>query len=95
MSENTQPQNGFDVFKQEVATKLGVPEFYSHDKGEYPSRINGFIGGNSVRSLQHLAREYLMSITPEVAKEFIDKYGLDVIQSDIDKTQEYLNKYSS
>lgn len=92
INNNQSSKTGFDAFKEEVASKLGVPEFYTKDKGDYPSRVNGYVGGNSVRSLQHLAREYLSSITPEEAHKIMDQFGLDVLQADIDNTHKYMDK---
>ena len=87
-------RTGFDAFKSAVVSKLGVPDYYSHDKGDYPARVNGFVGGNSVRSLQHLAHEYLNSISEAEGQSMIDKFGLDVLESDIEKTHQYMQRFS-
>jgi len=66
MSRNTNQKvipgsgNVLDVMKFEIANELGIPNYNELDKGNLPSRVNGYIGGNMTKRLVALGEQALM-----------------------------------
>jgi hypothetical protein len=46
-----QARAGLDRFKEEVAAEIGIPNYGSIDKGNLPSRDNGYVGGYMVKKM--------------------------------------------
>lgn len=44
-------RKGLDQFKLEVANELGITNYDSQDKGNLPSRQNGYVGGYMVKKM--------------------------------------------
>ena len=45
--------------KLEIANELGVSNYNSIDKGELPSRVNGYVGGYMVKKLVEAAENQM------------------------------------
>ena len=43
-------RQALEQLKLEIASELGVTNYNNIDKGELPSRVNGFIGGYMVKT---------------------------------------------
>lgn len=46
-----QARAGLDRFKEEVASEIGIQNYGSIDKGNLPSRDNGYVGGYMVKKM--------------------------------------------
>ena len=46
-----QAREGLNRFKEEVASEIGIPNYASIDKGNLPSRDNGYVGGYMVKKM--------------------------------------------
>lgn len=44
-------KHGLDVFKEEVAKEIGLPDYDKQDKGNLTSRENGSVGGEMVKRM--------------------------------------------
>lgn len=44
-------KQALDQLKMEIANELGIDNYDSIDKGELPSRVNGYVGGYMVKKL--------------------------------------------
>lgn len=51
--------NALDQFKFEIAGELGIQNYSQIDKGELPSRINGYVGGNMTKRLVAAGEQFL------------------------------------
>lgn len=49
--------NALDRMKLEIANELGIPNYQSIDKGELPSRVNGYVGGNMTKKMVAFAEQ--------------------------------------
>ena len=47
--------------KLEIANELGLSDYESIDKGNLPSRINGYVGGNMTRQLVRAGQKQLLN----------------------------------
>lgn len=54
-----QAANALDQFKLEIATELGIPNYNQIDKGDLPSRMNGYVGGNMTKRLVAAGEQFL------------------------------------
>lgn len=52
-------RQALDQMKLEIANELGVANYDSIDKGELPSRVNGYVGGYMVKRLVESAQNQL------------------------------------
>ncbi len=48
-----------DQLKLEIASELGINNYNSIDKGNLPSRVNGYVGGYMVKKLVEDAQRQL------------------------------------
>ena len=46
-------------FKTEVANELGIANYENIDKGNLPSRVNGYVGGNMTKKMVAYAEQAL------------------------------------
>lgn len=53
--------NILDQMKFEVAGELGIPDYNSINKGDLPSRVNGYVGGNITKRLVALGQQAIMN----------------------------------
>ncbi len=44
-------RQALEQLKLEIANELGVSNYNSIDKGELPSRVNGYVGGYMVKKI--------------------------------------------
>lgn len=44
-------RKGLEQFKLEIANELGIANYDSQDKGNLPSRQNGYVGGYMVKRM--------------------------------------------
>lgn len=44
-------KQALDQLKMEIANELGINNYENIDKGELPSRVNGYVGGYMVKKL--------------------------------------------
>ncbi|MBO8138831.1 MAG: alpha/beta-type small acid-soluble spore protein [Desulfotomaculum sp.] len=65
MARNTnqpvQPRaaSALDQMKYEIANELGLSNYQQMDKGQLPSRVNGYVGGNMTKRLVAYAEQAL------------------------------------
>ena len=52
-------KQALEQLKLEIASELGISNYNSVDKGELPSRLNGYVGGNMVKRLVETAQSQL------------------------------------
>jgi len=52
-------KQALEQMKLEIASELGISNYNSIDKGELPSRVNGYVGGNMVKRLVERAQSQL------------------------------------
>ncbi len=52
-------KQALEQLKLEIASELGISNYNSVDKGELPSRVNGYVGGNMVKKLVQTAQSQL------------------------------------
>ncbi|WFA09900.1 alpha/beta-type small acid-soluble spore protein [Tissierella sp. Yu-01] len=52
-------RQALDQMKLEIANELGVANYDSIDKGELPSRVNGYVGGYMVKRLVESAQNQM------------------------------------
>ena len=50
-------QEAINYLKYEIARELGIPDYNRMDKGNLPSRANGYVGGNMVKTMVAYAEE--------------------------------------
>lgn len=50
-------RQALDQMKIEVASELGMANYDSMDKGNLPSRQNGYVGGNMTKKLVQMAQQ--------------------------------------
>ena len=53
-------KQALEQMKLEIASELGISNYNSIDKGELPSRVNGYVGGNMVKRLVERAQSPLV-----------------------------------
>lgn len=51
--------SALDRMKLEIANELGIPNYQNMDKGELPSRVNGYVGGNMTKKMVAFAEQAL------------------------------------
>ena len=52
-------RQALDQLKLEIASELGVENYNNIDKGELPSRVNGYVGGYMVKRLVENAQNQM------------------------------------
>jgi len=52
-------RQALDQMKLEIANELGITNYANIDKGELPSRMNGYVGGYMVKRLVESAQNQL------------------------------------
>ncbi|MCF6463674.1 alpha/beta-type small acid-soluble spore protein [Clostridium sp. Cult1] len=52
-------RQALEQLKLEIANELGVSNYNSIDKGELPSRVNGYVGGYMVKKLVETAQNQM------------------------------------
>lgn len=52
-------QQALNQMKLEIASELGMANYDSIDKGNLPSRQNGYVGGHMTRNLVEMAQKNL------------------------------------
>ena len=52
-------RQALDQMKLEIANELGVANYDNIDKGELPSRVNGYVGGYMVKRLVESAQNQM------------------------------------
>lgn len=52
-------RQALDQLKLEIANELGISNYSNIDKGELPSRVNGYVGGYMVKRLVESAQNQL------------------------------------
>ena len=50
-------RHALEQMKLEIASELGMTNYNSIDKGNLPSRQNGYVGGNMTRKLVEMAQK--------------------------------------
>ncbi len=51
--------SALDQMKYEIAGELGITNYAQMDKGQLPSRVNGYVGGNMTKRLVAFAEQAL------------------------------------
>ncbi|MTI79472.1 MAG: alpha/beta-type small acid-soluble spore protein [Firmicutes bacterium] len=51
--------NALDQMKYEIANELGISNYDQMDKGQLPSRVNGYVGGNMTKKMVAYAEQAL------------------------------------
>ncbi|MBM7854151.1 hypothetical protein JOC37_000523 [Desulfohalotomaculum tongense] len=51
--------SALDQMKYEIANELGITNYQQMDKGQLPSRVNGYVGGNMTKRLVAYAEQAL------------------------------------
>lgn len=51
--------SALDQMKYEIASELGITNYQTMDKGQLPSRVNGYVGGNMTKRLVAFAEQAL------------------------------------
>lgn len=54
-------RQALDQLKLEIANELGLNNYNSIDKGELPSRMNGYVGGYMVKRLVETAQKQMVN----------------------------------
>lgn len=57
-------RQALNQMKLEIASELGMANYDSMDKGNLPSRQNGYVGGNMTRQLVQMAQQNMGSGGP-------------------------------
>ena len=52
-------RQALDQLKLEIANELGIDNYNSIDKGNLPSRVNGYVGGYMVKRLVETAQNQM------------------------------------
>lgn len=52
-------RQALDQLKLEIANELGINNYQNIDKGELPSRVNGYVGGYMVKRLVESAQNQM------------------------------------
>lgn len=52
-------RQALEQLKLEIANELGLSDYNSIDKGELPSRVNGYVGGYMVKKLVETAQNQM------------------------------------
>ena len=52
-------RQALEQMKLEIANELGITNYNSIDKGEHPSRMNGYVGGYMVKRLVETAQQQM------------------------------------
>ncbi|MBC8589386.1 alpha/beta-type small acid-soluble spore protein [Paratissierella segnis] len=52
-------REALNQLKLEIANELGLSDYDNMDKGELPSRVNGYVGGYMVKSLVESAQRQM------------------------------------
>lgn len=52
-------KQALNQLKLEIADELGVANYDSIDKGELPSRVNGYVGGYMTKKLVEMAEKQM------------------------------------
>ncbi len=52
-------RQALDQMKLEIANELGISNYNTIDKGNLPSRLNGYVGGNMVKRLVETAQSQM------------------------------------
>ncbi|MCF6466028.1 alpha/beta-type small acid-soluble spore protein [Clostridium sp. Cult2] len=52
-------RQALEQLKLEIASELGLSNYNSIDKGELPSRVNGYVGGYMVKKLVETAQNQM------------------------------------
>jgi len=55
-------RNAMAKMKFEIASELGIPDYDRMDKGELPSRVNGYVGGNMTKRLVAIGQAAISGI---------------------------------
>lgn len=58
-----QARQALNQMKLEIASELGMANYDSMDKGNLPSRQNGYVGGNMTRNLVRMAQQSMSGTT--------------------------------
>ncbi|WP_031514556.1 alpha/beta-type small acid-soluble spore protein [Desulfofalx alkaliphila] len=51
--------SALNQMKYEIANELGISNYQQMDKGQLPSRVNGYVGGNMTKRLVAFAEQAL------------------------------------
>ncbi len=51
--------SALEQMKYEIASELGITNYAQMDKGQLPSRVNGYVGGNMTKRLVAYAEQAL------------------------------------
>ncbi len=49
--------SALEQMKYEIANELGIPNYEQIDKGQLPSRVNGYVGGNITKKMVAFAEQ--------------------------------------
>lgn len=90
--EIPEARSGLDAFLTEIAREFGIPDYFQRDRGDFPARIHGYIGGNSVRAFAYFAQNFLRSLQPEQGAALLKQYGLHIPEEEKKRVREYLTK---
>lgn len=52
-------RHALNQMKLEIAQELGLSDYDSIDKGNLPSRVNGYVGGNMTRRLVEMGQKQI------------------------------------
>lgn len=52
-------RQALEQMKLEIANELGISNYNTIDKGNLPSRLNGYVGGNMVKRLVETAQSQM------------------------------------
>lgn len=52
-------RQALDQLKLEIANELGINDYQNIDKGDLPSRVNGYVGGYMVKRLVESAQNQM------------------------------------
>lgn len=85
-------RSGLDAFLTEIAKEFGIPDYFQRDQGDFPARIHGYIGGNSVRAFAYFAQNFLRSLPPEQGAALLKQYGLHIPEEEKQRVRDYLQK---
>lgn len=65
--------------KFEIASELGITNYGSIDKGNLPSRVNGYVGGNITKRLVALGESFLTQ-NPQAAIGITQSVPLETLK---------------